>query len=132
MRLKRPPTLSSAAGLFGRVRSCRAVALEGEQIRSWGPGACRGRRGPPARLGFGDGSGGRLPILMCDGRKQVCGRGWVRNLPDGRVEAVFEGPPSDVEAMLEWCRTGPRHAVVTGVEVVTEPARGEAGFSVRG
>lgn len=57
--------------------------------------------------------------------------GWVRNLSDGRVEAVFEGPASTVEAMVGWCRTGPSHAVVEDVEVVEEPPEGLAGFSVR-
>src|ERR1041385_5889444 len=33
--------------------------------------------------------------------------GWVRNLPDGRVEAVFEGPAVEAEAMVDWCRRGP-------------------------
>ena len=46
--------------------------------------------------------------------------GWVRNLPDGRVEAVFSGADDAVEAMLRWCRKGPRPAHVTGVEVREE------------
>lgn len=57
--------------------------------------------------------------------------GWVQNLGDGRVEGVFEGPPSAVEALVNWCRTGPRGALVTGVESVLEVVRGEQGFSVR-
>jgi acylphosphatase len=57
--------------------------------------------------------------------------GWVRNLPDGRVEAVFEGEDDAVEAMLAWCRTGPPLAVVVDVEVVDEPVRGETGFHTR-
>jgi acylphosphatase len=43
--------------------------------------------------------------------------GWVRNVPDGRVEAVFEGAEDAVRSMVEWCRVGPRHAQVRGVEV---------------
>jgi len=43
--------------------------------------------------------------------------GWVRNLPDGRVEAVFEGSRSRLEGMLAWCRQGPRYAYVDHVEV---------------
>ncbi len=57
--------------------------------------------------------------------------GWALNLADGRVEAVFEGEPRSVEDLLAWCRTGPRHARVTGVVVREEPAVGETGFSVR-
>ena len=57
--------------------------------------------------------------------------GWVRNLPDGRVEAVLEGDRGAVAAVVEWCRVGPRHAVVTGVEVVDEQPRGMTAFEVR-
>ena len=42
----------------------------------------------------------------------------VDNLPDGRVEAVFEGPPAAVQCMVEWCRTGPPRARVDHVEVI--------------
>lgn len=58
-------------------------------------------------------------------------RGWVRNLPTGEVEAVFEGDEAAVDAMVAWCHHGPPRAVVTGVRVTDEPPRGEAGFSVR-
>jgi len=44
-------------------------------------------------------------------------RGWVRNRPDGTVEAVFEGQTSDVTAVLEWCRQGPPLSKVTDVAV---------------
>jgi acylphosphatase len=47
-------------------------------------------------------------------------RGWVRNLPDGRVETVFEGEDVNVEAMLAWCKTGPPYAIVKSVEVTEE------------
>ena len=57
-------------------------------------------------------------------------RGWVRNLADGRVEAVFEGSPGDVDAMVAWCRTGPRWATVSRVEVAEEVATGETGFRI--
>jgi acylphosphatase len=57
--------------------------------------------------------------------------GWVRNLPDGRVEAVFEGDPAAIAAMVAWCRGGPPHARVTSVEDLEEPAEGLAGFDVR-
>ena len=57
--------------------------------------------------------------------------GWVRNLPGGDVEAVFEGDPARVEALVGWCRTGPPRAVVERVEVAWEAPTGERGFSVR-
>ncbi|MDR3608717.1 MAG: acylphosphatase [Oligoflexia bacterium] len=47
--------------------------------------------------------------------------GYVRNLPDGRVEAVFAGDASQVEAMVNWCRRGPRTAQVTELQVIEEP-----------
>jgi acylphosphatase len=56
--------------------------------------------------------------------------GWVRNLRDGRVEAVFEGEPDAVEAMVSWCHEGPPHALVTRVEVADEPPEGETAFRV--
>ena len=60
-------------------------------------------------------------------------RGWVRNLPDGRVEAVAEGPPADIEAFVLWCRSGPPFARVDALEVTPEPPSGDfAGFEVRG
>lgn len=60
----------------------------------------------------------------------VCG--WVRNLPDGAVEAVFEGPPEAVDRMVAWCRQGPSRAGVTDLDVVDEPVEGLAGFAVTG
>jgi acylphosphatase len=56
--------------------------------------------------------------------------GWVRNLPDGRVEAVFEGPALAAEAMVDWCRRGPPNAAVEGIEAREEEPRGDAGFAV--
>jgi acylphosphatase len=46
--------------------------------------------------------------------------GWVRNLPDGRVEAVFRGTLNEVEEMVQWCRRGPPAASVTQVDVIDE------------
>lgn len=57
--------------------------------------------------------------------------GWVRNLPDGRVEAVFEGDEASVAAAVAWCRQGPSDAHVDDVEVRAEEPVGEVGFEVR-
>jgi len=58
--------------------------------------------------------------------------GWVRNLPDGRVEAVFEGEKERVDKLVEFCRRGPPGARVTKIEVVWESYRGEfRGFRIR-
>jgi len=58
--------------------------------------------------------------------------GWVRNLRDGRVEAVFEGEKDAVEKLIEFCRTGPPGARVTKVEVSWEEYTGEfKGFLMR-
>jgi acylphosphatase len=54
--------------------------------------------------------------------------GSVRNLPDGRVEAVFEGELKTVERMIAWCHHGPPRAVVTRVDVSEEQPRGEISF----
>ena len=62
-------------------------------------------------------------------------RGWVRNLPDGRVEAEFEGRRELLDHMLEWCRVGPRMARVTHVEASWEEGkRGNiyGAFEIRG
>lgn len=46
--------------------------------------------------------------------------GWVRNLKDGRVEAVLEGKHDNVHEMLEWCKSGPKDAIVTNIDVLNE------------
>lgn len=55
-------------------------------------------------------------------------QGWVRNRPDGAVEAVFEGAPAGVDAMVAWVGHGPRHARVTRVDVTHEEPEGLTGF----
>lgn len=57
--------------------------------------------------------------------------GWVRNLPDGTVEAVFEGEPAAVRAMVDWARGGPPRAEVTRTEVWEEEPEGLRAFEVR-
>ena len=57
--------------------------------------------------------------------------GWVRNRPDGSVEAVFEGEPDAVESMVRWCERGSRGAQVDAIEVVEEPPEGLGGFEIR-
>ncbi len=51
--------------------------------------------------------------------------GWVKNLPDGTVEAVIEGDETNVEALLEWCGEGPPHARVDRVDSKREEYQGE-------
>ena len=53
--------------------------------------------------------------------------GWIKNLEDGRVEAVFEGEADAVNALVEFCRRGPRGAVVTEFHTASEPYIGEFG-----
>jgi acylphosphatase len=58
-------------------------------------------------------------------------RGWVRNLPDGRVEAVLEGPADRVDRIVSWAHRGPRDARVDDVEVYVESPEGLSGFVAR-
>lgn len=54
-------------------------------------------------------------------------KGWVRNVPDGTVEAVFEGAPGNLDRVLDWCRTGPPMADVA--DVIVEEMKGPVGFT---
>jgi acylphosphatase len=51
--------------------------------------------------------------------------GWVRNLPDGRVEAIFEGDKRVLEGMLAWCHQGPPYAYVHRVAIDWQPYLGD-------
>lgn len=57
--------------------------------------------------------------------------GWVRNLPDGRVEAVFEGNQEPVESMVDWCHEGSPAADVADVSVTYEDPEDETGFQIK-
>lgn len=56
--------------------------------------------------------------------------GWIRNVPDGDVEAVFEGTDSAVERIVRWCRDGPPLARVDRIDVVDEAPTGGSGFRI--
>jgi acylphosphatase len=75
------------------------------------------------------GVGFRYAVLQRARTRGVAG--WVRNLPSGHVEAVFEGEPSAVGAMVDYCSRGPLGASVDDVEVTVEPPGGDTGFSAR-
>jgi acylphosphatase len=57
--------------------------------------------------------------------------GWVRNCPDGTVEAMAEGSPDSVASFVDWCRHGPRGAEVARVVESSETPEGLSGFQVR-
>ena|SRR5215210_1546508 len=57
--------------------------------------------------------------------------GWIRNEPDGSVEAVLEGEAADVDSMVEWLRRGPSGARVDDIAVESEEPIGETAFAVR-
>jgi acylphosphatase len=57
--------------------------------------------------------------------------GWIRNVPDGSVEAVFEGEREDVDRLVAFAQKGPRGARVDWVDVVSEEPEGLEGFEVR-
>ena len=80
--------------------------------------------------GFVQGVGFRFAVQRAANSRGVAG--WVRNRPDGAVEAVFEGEREAVEALVSFCRQGPRGAEVERVDVRNESVEGLAGFRVAG
>ena len=80
--------------------------------------------------GFVQGVGFRFAVERAASARGVSG--WVRNRPDGAVEAVFEGEREDVEALVAFCEQGPRGAGVERVDVTNESPEGLAGFHVAG
>ena len=80
--------------------------------------------------GFVQGVGFRVAVERAARSRGVAG--WVRNRPDGAVEAVFEGQREDVEALVDFCREGPRGAEVERVEVAAESVEGLSGFRLAG
>ena len=102
------------------------------------PGGVPGESGPPA-------SAIRVRGVLVEGRVQgvwfrdsawqqatrLGVNGWVRNLPDGRVEMAYEGPRDVRSRRWSRDRRGPERATVTTVEVYEEEPKGERGFSVR-
>ncbi|ELR98967.1 acylphosphatase [Gloeocapsa sp. PCC 73106] len=57
-------------------------------------------------------------------------KGWVRNLPNSGVEAVFEGDRASVDKIIYWCRTGPPEAVVKDISVKFCPSQGRETFEI--
>lgn len=67
----------------------------------------------------------------CEVAEQLGLGGWVRNLADGRVETVFEGPAAEVARAVAWCRQGPPGAWVSDLRTESEAPIGESAFSAR-
>jgi acylphosphatase len=79
--------------------------------------------------GWVQGVGFRYAVVRAAQSRGVAG--WVRNRPDGSVEAVFEGKADAVESLVRVCRVGPRGAEVDRVDVVEEDSEGLRDFEIR-
>lgn len=66
----------------------------------------------------------------CDAARETGVSGWVGNRPDGTVEAVFEGAPSDVRRLITLVGSGPPDARVERVDETDEPPEGASGFRI--
>jgi len=93
-----------------------------------GAGTARVRRRVVVR-GRVQGVGFRASVHAEARRQGIAG--WVRNRADGSVEAALEGAPAAVEALVAYCRSGPRFAAVREVSVSDEAPQGELGFAIR-
>jgi acylphosphatase len=80
--------------------------------------------------GFVQGVGFRYAVARAAESRGAAG--WVRNRADGAVEAVFEGESECVEALVDFCREGPRGADVEHIELAAEPPEGLTGFRIAG
>jgi acylphosphatase len=79
--------------------------------------------------GYVQGVGFRYAVARAAQTRGVAG--WVRNRPDGTVEAVFEGEPDAVESLVYLCREGPRGAEVERADVADEQPEGLVRFEIR-
>lgn len=79
--------------------------------------------------GLVQGVGFRVSVARAAQARGVAG--WVRNRPDGAVEAAFEGEPDAVAALVRFCRDGPRGAEVDRVDAADEPPEGATRFEIR-
>ena len=79
----------------------------------------------------GDVQGVDFRQAVADKATELGVTGWVKNLPDGRIEAVLEGPRDEVYRVVGLCRAGPKGAHVAGVQVDREPAKNEKSFKIR-
>jgi acylphosphatase len=75
------------------------------------------------------GVGFRVSLARVAESRKVAG--WVRNRPDGTVEALLEGPCAAVDAVVRWCEQGPRGAVVDAVTVEAAQVEGLDGLEIR-
>jgi acylphosphatase len=115
------------------IQICRAGGGSGQRQRTWrtvpdveGPDLVR------KRLVVAGEVQGVFYRDTCRRRALAAGvAGWVRNLPDQRVEVVFEGEPEPVRRLVAWAQEGPREAVVAHVDVRDEPPEGLSGFTIR-
>lgn len=79
--------------------------------------------------GIVQGVGYRFATLEQANQLGICG--WVQNLPDGRVEAVFEGTQGGIEQMIRWCHKGPPGAVIKNVVVEYQEPQNLREFQIK-